>query len=91
MRQIYDGMVTRVQKDGEYSEPFPVTNRAVLWHTVQHDVFSRAQRCFSGLPCWFPYQVPLPKHRQECKEMSMDRMAFIKACDKYDLTISTKY
>ena len=31
----HDGMQVRVQHDGEYSEPFPVTNwsnKAVLWH-----------------------------------------------------------
>ena len=26
MRQFHDGMQARVQNDGEYSEPFPVTN-----------------------------------------------------------------
>ena len=28
VRQFHDGMQVRVQNDGEYSEPFPVTNRA---------------------------------------------------------------
>ena len=27
VRQFHDGMQVRVQNDGEYSEPFPVTNR----------------------------------------------------------------
>ena len=26
VRQFYDGMLTRVQYDGEFSDPFPVTN-----------------------------------------------------------------
>ena len=26
MRQFYDGMLARVQNDGEFSDPFPVTN-----------------------------------------------------------------
>ena len=26
VRQFHDGMQARVQKDGEYSEPFPVIN-----------------------------------------------------------------
>ena len=26
VRQFHDGMLARVQNDGEYSEPFPVTN-----------------------------------------------------------------
>ena len=35
VRQFHDGMQARVQNDGEFSEPFEVTNgsnRAVLWH-----------------------------------------------------------
>ena len=35
VRQFHDGMQARVQNDGEYSEPFPVTNgtnKVVLWH-----------------------------------------------------------
>ena len=27
VRQFHDGMQVRVQNDGKYSEPFPVTNR----------------------------------------------------------------
>ena len=26
LRQFHDGMLARVQKDGEFSDPFPVTN-----------------------------------------------------------------
>ena len=26
VRQFYDGMLARVQNDGEFSDPFPVTN-----------------------------------------------------------------
>ena len=26
VRQFHDGMLARVQNDGQYSEPFPVTN-----------------------------------------------------------------
>ena len=26
MRQFHDGMLARVQNDGEFSDPFPVTN-----------------------------------------------------------------
>ena len=26
VRQFHDGMLARVQNDGEYSDPFPVTN-----------------------------------------------------------------
>ena len=32
LRQFHDGMQARNQNDGENSEPFPVTNKAVLWH-----------------------------------------------------------
>ena len=40
----HDGMQARVQNDGEYSEPFPVTNGVKQCcygtNTVQHDVFA---------------------------------------------------
>ena len=35
VRQFHDGMQARVQNDGEFSEPFEVTNgvkQGVLWH-----------------------------------------------------------
>ena len=42
VRQFHDGMQARVQNDGEFSEPFPVTNGV-----KQHYVFCYAHRCFS--------------------------------------------
>ena len=51
VRQFHDGMQARVQNDGEYFEPFPVTNGVkqgcVMAPNVQHDVFCYAHRCFS--------------------------------------------
>ena len=44
VRQFHDGMQARIQNDGEYSEPFPVTNGTNI---VQHYVFCYAHRCFS--------------------------------------------
>ena len=32
VREFHDGVQARVQNDGGYSEPFPVTNKAVLCH-----------------------------------------------------------
>ena len=50
--KYHDGMQARFQNDGEYSEPFPVTNGVKLGcvmapNIVQHDVFCYAHRCFS--------------------------------------------
>ena len=52
VRQFHDGMQARIQNDGEYSEPFPVTNgveQGCVMATLQHDVFCHAHRCFSGM------------------------------------------
>ena len=52
VRQFHDGMLARVQNDGEFSDPFPVTNGVkqgcVPASTLQHDVFCHAYRCFPG-------------------------------------------
>ena len=50
VRKFHDGMQARVQNDGEYSEPFPVTNGVkpgLCYGTniVQH-VFCYGHRCF---------------------------------------------
>ena len=65
VRQFHDGMQTRVQNDGEYSEPFPATNGVkqgcVMTPTLfsMSDVFCYAHKCFSRRWCWFSNQVPL--------------------------------
>ena len=52
VRQFLDGMQARVQNDGEYSEPFRVTNGVkqgcVMAPRLLSMMFS-AQRCFSGM------------------------------------------
>ena len=48
-RQFHDVTQARVQNDGEYSEPFPVTRRCHGTNTVQLDVLCHAHRCFSGM------------------------------------------
>ena len=42
VRQLHDGMLARVQNDGGFSDPFPVTNG------VKHDVFCYTYSCFPG-------------------------------------------
>ena len=63
VRQYDDGKLTRVQNDGEHSDPFPVTNGVkqgcVLAPTVQHDVLCHAHRCFPEWWQWYTYQVSL--------------------------------
>ena len=53
VRQFHDGMLARVQNDGEFSDPFPVTKwcQARLCtspNSVQHDVLCHAHSCFPG-------------------------------------------
>ena len=38
--QFHDGMQIRVQNDGEYSEPFPVTNRVKQGCVIAPTLFS---------------------------------------------------
>ena len=40
VRQFHDGMQVRVQNDGEYSEPFPVTNRVEQGYVTAPILFS---------------------------------------------------
>ena len=51
VQQFPDSMLARVQNDGEFSDPFLVTNKAspsTSFNTVQHNVFCHAYRCFPG-------------------------------------------
>ena len=57
VRQFHDGMfamLARVQNDGEFSDPFPVTNGVKQGCVrtspsfVQHVVLCHAHRCFPG-------------------------------------------
>ena len=64
VRQFHDGMQERVQNDGEYSEPFPVTNGvkqscvmapilfSLMCSAMLADAFQDVDDCFSN-------QVPL--------------------------------
>ena len=40
MRQFHDGMLTRVQNDGEFSDPFPVANGVNLYCVLASTLFS---------------------------------------------------
>ena len=40
VRQFHDGMQARVQNDGEYSEPFPVTNGVKIGCVMAPTLFS---------------------------------------------------
>ena len=46
VRQFYDGMLARVQNDGEFSDPFPVTNRVKQGCVLALTLFS-----MMFLPC----------------------------------------
>ena len=45
VRQFHDGMLARVQNDGEFSDPFPVTNGVKQGCVLAPTMFSR---CFPG-------------------------------------------
>ena len=48
VRQFHDGMLARVQNDGDFSDPFPVTRLCTSPKSVQHDVPCHAYSCFPG-------------------------------------------
>ena len=125
VRQFHDGMQARVQNDGEYSEPFPVTNGVkqccVMAPTLFSMMFSAMltdafQDVDAGLPIRYRFDGKLLNLRrlqakskvqtdvvdkllyaddlaenaksEEKMQGAVDRMS--KACDNFQLTISTK-
>ena len=125
VRQFHDGMQARVQDDGEYSEPFPVTNGVkqgcVMAPTLFSMMFSAMLTdAFQDVDADFPtryrfdgkllnlrrlqakskvqtdvvdkllYADDLAKNAKSEEKMqgAVDRMS--KACDNFQLTISTK-
>ena len=126
VRQFHDGMQARVQNDGEYSEPFPVTNGvkqgcvmaptlfSMMFSALLLDVFKTLMLVFSiryrfdgkllnlrRLQAKSKVQTnvvdkliamqgtwqKMPKS-EEKMQGAVDRMS--KACDNFQLTISTK-
>ena len=125
VRQFHDGMQARVQNDGEYSEPFPVTNGVkqgcVMAPTLFSMMFSAMltdafQDVDAGFPIRYRFDGKLLNLRrlqakskvqtdvvdkllyaddlaenaksEEKMQGAVDRMS--KACDNFQLTISTK-
>ena len=125
VRQFHDGMQARVQNDGEYSEPFPVTNgvkqACVMAPTLFSMMFSAMltdayQDVDAGFPIRYRFDGKLLNLRrlqakskvqtdvvdkllyaddlaenaksEERMQGAVDRMS--KACDNFQLTISTK-
>ena len=125
VRQFHDGMQARVQNNGEYSEPFPVTNGVkqgcVMAPTLFSMMFSAMltdafQDIDAGFPIRYRFDGKLLNLRrlqakskvqtdvvdkllyaddlaenaksEEKMQGAVDRMS--KACDNFQLTISTK-
>ena len=68
VRQFHDGMQARVQNDGEYSEPFPVTNGDKQGCVIIPTLFSMMlsamltnafQECDSGFSIWYRFDGKL--------------------------------
>ena len=68
VRQFHDGMLARVQNDGEFSDPFPVTNGVkqgcVLASTLFSMIFSAMltdgyQEGDNGIPIWYRFDGKL--------------------------------
>ena len=71
VRQFHDGMQARVQNDGEYSAPFPVTKGVkqgcVMAPTLFSMMFSAmlTYRCISRCRCWFSFDGKLLNLRRQ--------------------------
>ena len=51
VRQFHDGMLARVQNDGDFSDPFPVTNgvkQGCVLASILFSIMFSAYRCFPG-------------------------------------------
>ena len=73
VRQFHDGMLARVQNDGEFSDPFPVTNGikqgCVLASTLFSMMFSAMltdafQDGDNGIPIWYRFDGKLSNLRR---------------------------
>ena len=54
VRQFHDGMLARVQNDGEFSDPFPVTNGVKQGCVLASTLFSMMfLPCLQMLPGWW--------------------------------------
>ena len=54
VRQFHDGMLARVQNDGEFSDPFPVTNGVKQGCVLASTLFSMMfLSCLQMLPGWW--------------------------------------
>ena len=125
VRQFHDGMQARVQNDGEYSEPFPVTNGVkqgcVMAPTLFSMMFSAMLTdAFHDVDAGFPiryhfdgkllnlrrlqakskvqidvvdkllYADDLAENAKSEEKMQGAVYRMSKACDNFQLTISTK-
>ena len=63
-QQFHNGMLARVQNDGEFSDPFPVTNgvkqgcvlASTLFYAMLTDAFQDGD---NGIPIWYRFDGKL--------------------------------
>ena len=89
VRQFHDGMQARVQTDGEFSEPFEVTNGVKQGCVLAPTLFSMMFSAMLMLDELL-YADDMDKNANTEAKMqrAMDQVS--QSCDNYDLTISTK-
>ena len=67
VRQFHDGMLARVQNDGEFSDPFPVTNGVKQGCVLAQTLFSMISAMLTaafkdvdnGIPIWYRFDWKL--------------------------------
>ena len=104
VRQFHDGMLARVQNDGEFSDTFPVTNGVmqgcVLASTLLSMMFSAMlsdafQEGDNGTPISYRFDGKLFNLKRLQAKFKMqievlDEVLIADSCDSYDLIISIK-
>ena len=96
VRQFHDGMQARVQNDGEYSEPFPVTNGfkqgCVIAPTLISMMFSAMLTdAFQDVDAGFPIRYRFDGKLQNLQAKSKEQTdVFDKLLYAYDLAENAK-
>ena len=87
VRQFHDGILARVQNDGEFSDPFPVTNGVKQGCVLASTLFSMM---FSAMltDAFQDGDMAKGAPTEEKMQKGVDQVS--DSCDSYDITISIK-
>ena len=90
VRQFHDGMQACVQNDGEYSEPFPVTNGPTLFSMFSAMLIDAFQDVDSGFPIRYRFDGKLLNLRRLQAKTKVQTDVVDKLLYAYDLAVNAK-